>query len=621
MSSGQKLNLWDIFCIATGAMISSGLFVLPAIAYRYGGSSIVSAYFFAGILMIPSIMSKSELLSAMPKSGGDYFYIERSFGPFLGIFGGLANWFSISLKSAFALVGIGAFLEYLLPQSSIADPQFYFYVKLAAVFFCLIFVLVNLSSVKLSAGLQNIMVIILLLACGLYIVLGINKVSLQNIQSFLPVEIGPFFSVAGMVFISFGGLTKVASIAEDTKNPSKTIPLGMFLSFFVVQIIYVLSVAVTISILPAQSFGSTLTPLTHGALKLGGIPLAIFLSLAAMIAFFTTANAGVLSSSRIPLAMAKDGFLPKVFSLVSKRHNIPYVSIFFTGLFMVFLILFLDLKTLVKTASTLMLMLFIFVNLSLIIMRESRIINYRPTFKSPLYPWIQIVAIIAYSFLIFEMGKVPLLISFSFIGVSLVWFVFSARTIKRQSALMHIVERVTAKAFVDNYLEDELKEILHKRDNVIKDRFDHLIEKCPVLDLTGSISRDDFFSVASEILSLRLNVDQKEIKDLLIEREQQSTTVIEEGLALPHIVVKEDNRFEILIVRSKAGIIFFPDKPPVHIVFVLAGSRNERNFHLRSLMAIAQIVREHNFYKNWMRMRDDESLRMLVLSSTRKRDI
>ena len=88
MTLKRHLTLWDIFCIATGAMISSGLFVLPAIAYKYSGPSIIISYLLAGILMIPSIFSKAELVTAMPKAGGTYFFIERSFGPSLGIFGG-----------------------------------------------------------------------------------------------------------------------------------------------------------------------------------------------------------------------------------------------------------------------------------------------------------------------------------------------------------------------------------------------------------------------------------------------------------------------------------------------------------------------------------------------------
>ena len=142
-----------------------------------------------------------------------------------------------------------------------------------------------------------------------------------------------------------------------------------------------------------------------------------------------------------------------------------------------------------------------------------------------------------------------------------------------------------------------------------------------VLDLEQSMQRDEFFSLVSEVLSKRLEIDKKKINDLLIKREEQTTTVIEKGLALPHIVEEGTKKFEVVMVRSKGGIIFAPDKEPVHIVFILAGSSDERNFHLRALMAIAQIVREPNFYKNWMWMRDEESLRMLVLSSTRKREI
>ncbi len=624
MSQANKFNLWDIFCIATGTMISSGLFVLPVIAYKYSGPSIILAYFLAGILMIPSIFAKSELVTAMPKTGGDYFSIERSFGPFLGIFGGLASWFSLSLKSAFALVGIGIFLEYILP--SLDGGQLYFFMKFVSAFFCVLFVLTNMFSLKLSARINNVMAVFLLLICTLYFCFGLKYVSLENFRPFFTnkfgfLGLGSFLPVVGLVFVSYGGLTKVCSIAEETNNPSRTIPLGMFLSFFTVQIIYVLCVGVTIGVLGPAELQTTLAPLTHGAFKIGGVIFASMVSLAALIAFISTANAGILSSSRVPFAMAKDALLPRYFSRVSKKFHTPHVSIAFTGIFMLVLILFLDLENLVKTASTLMIILFMFANLSVIIMRESGIINYRPTFRSPLYPWMQITAIFVYGFIIFGMGKVPLLISFSFVGFSLVWFAISARNIKRQSALMHLVGRITAKEFVNTTLEDELKEILHKRDNITKDRFDRLIEGCSVLDIEPSISRDELFARVSQILALRLEVSKESIYDLLVKREEESTTVIETGLAIPHIVIEGDGRFEMVMVRCRKGVNFSKDKKPVHIVFILAGSRNERNFHLRALMAIAQIIRDNNFYNNWMRMKDIDSLRMLVLSSTRKRDV
>jgi len=620
MKPDYKLKTWDIFCIAFGAMISSGLFVLPAIIFKISGPSIIVAYFLAGILMVPSIMSKAELLSAMPKTGGTYFFMERSFGPALGIFGGFANWFSISLKSAFALVGIGAFLEYLFPSAAINTPEFYFKIKLVAAFFCIVFILVNLFSMKLSAHLQSVMVIFLILACAMYVILGIKKISLSNFHPFLFGGPKELFSVVGLVFISYGGITKVASLAEDTDNPSHTIPLGMFLAFFLVQAIYVLCVGVTIGILSKNELISTYLPLSHGSMVIGGGILAVVLSLAAFVAFITTANAGIFSSSRVPFAMAKDGLLPNNFALYTKKTGIPYFSIIVTGIFMLILIFFLKLPDLIKVASTLMIILFMFDNLSVIIMRESKIINYRPTFIAPFYPWLQIIALVVYGFLIFEMGKVPLLMSAGLVVVSFIWKIIRTDKIQRQSALMHLVERITAREFADVSLEDELKEILHHRDNIVKDRFDHLVDNCLVLDIKESITRDRFFTMVSEKLSQRMNINQQEVKKLLDQREEESTTIIEEGLALPHIVVEGKRKFEIMMVRANSGIIFSLSRKPVKMVFVLAGTKDERNFHLRSLMAIAQIVRERDFYENWIRMKDSKSLKMLVLSSTRKRD-
>jgi len=615
METRRKLKLLDIFCIASGAMISSGLFVLPALAYKYTGPSAIIAYFIAGLLFIPSILSKAELLTAMPKTGGVYFFIARSFGPFLGIFGGLSAWFSLGLKSAFALVGIGTFLEYFFPEVS------YFQIKLVAAYFCVVFMIINFYSVRLSSRIQNGMVFFLLLACIGYIIFGLQRADSHNFIPFLPYGTKPLLSVIGLVFISYGGLTKVASIAEETENPSKTIPLGMFLSFLVVQTIYVLCVTAVIGILSPNELTATLTPVTNSALKAGGLVFCVIMSLAALTAFFSTANAGILSSSRVPYAMAKDDLLPSRFSLLSKKTNTPYFSIIITGLFMLSLILFLDLENLVKTASALQIILFMLANLSVIIMRESKMINYRPTFRAPLYPWIQILAIIAYSFLIFEMGKVALTISFSFVGISLAWFLFSARKLKLQSALLHLVERITARELVDTTLEEELRTILHKRDNIIKDRFDHLIETCPVLDIKEKMTRDEFFDYISKILSEPLGVATEKIKKLLIKREEESHTVIDKGLAIPHIIVPGQGKFEIAVIRAKEGIIFSPDEEPVHVMFVLAGSQDERNFHLRALMSIAHIVREHNFYSYFIRARNEEVLRLLILSSARERTL
>ena len=134
----KALHLIDVFSISTGAMISSGLFVLPGLAFAKAGPAMILAYLLAALLIIPSMLAKAELSTAMPKSGGTYFFIDRSLGPVLGTFGGLANWFSLSMKSAFALVGIGAFAVLAVPN--ITPMQ----IKLIAVSACALFTIFNI---------------------------------------------------------------------------------------------------------------------------------------------------------------------------------------------------------------------------------------------------------------------------------------------------------------------------------------------------------------------------------------------------------------------------------------------------------------------------------------------
>jgi amino acid transporter len=170
----RELGLLDIFCIASGAMISSGLFVLPSVAYKYAGPAVILSYGIASLLIIPAILSKAELATAMPKAGGTYFFIDRSMGPMMGTIGGFAAWFSLAFKSAFALVGIGLFTILLNP--GLSDFQ----IKLVAVLFCLIFAVINIIGVKHTGKTQVILVAGLLSLLIFYIFSGFFYVNFSN---------------------------------------------------------------------------------------------------------------------------------------------------------------------------------------------------------------------------------------------------------------------------------------------------------------------------------------------------------------------------------------------------------------------------------------------------------
>ncbi len=616
----KQLGSLDVFAVAAGAMISSGLFVLPAIAFTKAGPAVILSYLFASILIIPSVLSKAELATAMPRAGGTYFFVERSLGPIWGLFSGLASWFSLALKSAFAVVGIAVLVEIVL-QMVFPTQLEPWHLKAIAALCCIGFTALNIVSVKLTSRFQVLLVGMLLTILTLFVLFGAGSVEAVRYKGFMEKGWAAVFATTGLVFISFGGLTKVASIAEEVKHPGKNLPLGMILAWFIVTLFYIGVIVIMVGVVEGRELVGNLLPISLAASKFMGVFGFVLLSVAAIAAFVTTANGGILAASRSPMAMSRDQLLPPLLAEVSNRFKTPHISILLTGGFMIAAIVFLDIELLVKTASTLKIILFILTNISVIIMRESKIQSYRPKFKSPLYPYIHIFAIIAYGALIIDMGLVPLLITAGFIALSAAWFwLYVYRRVSRASAVMHVVERVTDRELKTVTLENELRDILLERDDIIEDRFDQLIRECEILDIQGEENAEKIFRQVSAILAERLGTNEFVLFEKFLHREAEGGTVVQPGFAIPHIVVEGENKFDILLVRARDGINFPHAPDPVRIMFVLAGSKDERNYHLRALMAIAQIAQEKHFEQRWLAARDTQGLRNLILLSTRKRD-
>jgi mannitol/fructose-specific phosphotransferase system IIA component (Ntr-type) len=428
-------------------------------------------------------------------------------------------------------------------------------------------------------------------------------------------------AVAGMVAVAYGGLTKVVSVSGEIKDPSKNLPLGMFLAFGVVNILYITVIFITVGLVDGNVLSGSLVPISLGAEAAIGRIGVIMVNIGAFLAFATTANAGILSASRSPLAMSRDGLLPEFFSVTNKRFGTPLHSICVTAAIMMSLILFLSVEDLVKTASTIMLLLFSLVNFSVIIMRESRVQNYRPSFRAPFYPWLQISAILIYGFLIFEMGALPLIITAGFMLAAVLWYLgYVHLRIERQSAFLYLVKRILSRQIERTRLDEELVEILLERDGVTFDRFDHLVRDCLVLDIEEPINAKELFSRVAEALSNRIGHTGESLYELFLERERESSTVIESGLAIPHIVVPGEKIFDLMLVRCKAGVVFDELHEPIRTAFVLVGSADERNYHLRALMNIAHIVQEADFKERWMAASGPQQIKDIILLSERSRE-
>ncbi len=607
----KTLGFTSIFCISAGAMISSGLFVLPGLAFSKAGPSVFLSYFLAGCAALTTVLSLSELITAMPKAGGDYYYVSRSFGQLFGTVSGILSWLALSLKSAFAVLGIAelAFLTFGGNLLVYAIPG------------AVLFTLLNLFGVKEAVKFQIFLVIGLLIILAAFFGISFQSIAVQNFQPFLPKGLNSLFSTAGFVFVSFGGVLTTASIAGEIRNPARNIPLGLIGSTITVTMLYTFVVFAVVGLLPANSLSESLAPIALAGKNAGGPILYYAIMIASLFAFVTTANGGILTASRYPIALASDGMLPGLFSKTSKKTHTPYAAIIGTGT-LIALALTLELDLLIKAASTVILLSNVFAHMSVLIMRESTITNYRPTFKAPLYPWLQIVGIIIFVLLIVDMGIQPILLSLAFTSIGVIlYFIRRGNLDAISPALVHLIERITDKRLVVEGLSHELGRVVEDRDNIIRDEFDRAIEGACFLEVSDSLGLEDFWQRISTELQgcLSRDLSAERITKLLRIREAESSTAITPFVAIPHVIVEGKEVFKIALIRAPQGIRFNDAHNSIKAVFVLIGSMDMRNLHLRALAAIAQTIQHSDFEEEWMNSKNGGEIRDLFFLSKRRR--
>jgi amino acid transporter len=447
----RDLGLPSVLAISVGAMIGSGIFILPALALGIAGPAVIAAYALAGLLVVPAALSKSEMATAMPEAGGTYIYIERGMGPLLGTVAGVGTWFSLSFKGALALVGGVPYLLLLfdLPLQPVA-------LGLAAVL-----ILVNLVGAKQTGRLQTVIVVVMLAALGWFAALSVPSVESANFAGFFDAGVGGLLAATGLVFVSYAGVTKVASVAEEVENPGRNIPLGILGSLAFTTVLYVAVVAVLVGTTDPGSVAGSATPVAVAAEVTLGQAGVVAVILAAILALVSTANAGILSSSRYPFAMSRDKLAPPSFSAVSDRFGTPVASITLTGAVLLALIAFVPILEIAKLASAFQILVFALVNLAVVAFREGDA-AYDPEFTSPLYPWIQIFGVVSGLVLLTQMGDLALWGAVLITVASVLWyFVYVRSRVDRSGAASTAIRRqVTDSAVTDVDGRDDAREVL-----------------------------------------------------------------------------------------------------------------------------------------------------------------
>jgi APA family basic amino acid/polyamine antiporter len=432
----RSLGLYPTMMISMGAMIGSGIFVLPALGYKKAGPAVILAYVLAAVVVLPAALSKAEMATAMPESGGTYLYIDRALGPLAGTIAGFGAWFSLVFKSSFALVGLGS---YLLLFTGVSQGA----ITYVALGLAVVIILLNISGTKLSGQVQAIIVSLVVIGLIAFTTNAGFEVNTGNFSPFTTHGAGGVATAAAFVFVSFAGVTKIASIAEEVENPSKNLPRAMLGSMLVMTLIYVAVVAAVVGLSDPETLkhggpndGASLTPMADGADALFGGFGVVIISVVAVIALTSMANAGVLSSSRFPLAMSRDNLMPQFLKTIDGRFKTPRNAVLVTGLLLLTLIYFVPVVELAKLASAFKILVFSIINVALIAFREADVASYEPEFRAPGYPLVQIFGIVAGFGLLTQMGTIPIVGAVAIItGGLLVYLVYGRRRVNRTGAI------------------------------------------------------------------------------------------------------------------------------------------------------------------------------------------
>ena len=410
-------------------MLGSGIFVLPGLAAYKTGPMVWLAYLVAGLSVLPAALSKSELATAMPTSGGTYVYLERTFGPLAGTVSGLGLWLSLLLKSAFALVGFSAYLAVLIP--SITQGNQMMLVSLGLLFGITV---LNIAGVSVIGKLQKVVVMVVLCALLVLAVMGLQTMNLDHLKGGFSKGTNGFIAAAAFVYVSYAGVTKVAAIAEEVKNPDRNLPLGILISWISVMCIYVFVVFVLVTNVPMQDLidhngthEPDLSPIYTLTTIIAGKTAGLFAAVLAVLTMVSMAIAGLLAASRFPFAMSRDSLLPQKLHEVNQTFMTPVWSILLTSTVMAIAIVFLPVEQIAKLASAFMILAFMFICGTVFVLRENAASWYQPRFRAPLYPYLQMVGILLGTMLLWAMGLTAIAAIAGIIFLGTLSYVFYGR--------------------------------------------------------------------------------------------------------------------------------------------------------------------------------------------------
>lgn len=401
------LGLPSLFAIAVGVVVAQVVFISILQGVGIGGSDFFIALIVAFILTLCYVFTFSELAVMLPKAGSISAYTEVSIGHMPAIIATIAGYLAPAVFGLPAeLFLLEAVLDTLFPES---------FTKIGWLII-LILLFLNILGVDFFAKVQNFLAYLMIVSLLVIGIAGLAQSETQGasiifiFEGLKNLDIG-VLSLTMLALWSFFGLEFVCPMIEETRNPSKNVPRSMILAAVVLLVVYALVALSAYLTVPQSDLSESEIPHSVLVTALFGESGKIILAILAITATCSTINTVLATIPRMLYGMGRNQQLPTLFTRLHPKTNTPWVAIVFVASLILIPTILLSgqadiILTLVISAATIWLVAYVISHINLIVLRR-RYPDYKRPFKSPWYPFPQILGIIGMVYMILNNSPSP----------------------------------------------------------------------------------------------------------------------------------------------------------------------------------------------------------------------
>lgn len=394
----------DLVMLGIGAIVGTGIFVLTGTGALTAGPALMLSFVIAATACCFAALCYAEFASTVPVAGSIYTYSYATLGE---IVAWLIGWdlileYGLAASSVSAgwsgyfqslLSGFGLALPTALTAAPGAVPGVTTWINLPALLIMLVVTCLLSIGIRESAKLNNFMVLLKISVVLLFILVGAHYVEPENWQPFAPFGVSGILGAAAIVFFAFIGFDAVTSAAEEVKNPSRDLPIGIIGSLLVCSVLYVVVAGIMTGIVPFQKFQGVDHPISLALQYTRQFWVAGFVDLGAILGMTTVVLVMTYGQTRIIFAMSRDGLLPERLSKIHPRYGTPFFTTWLVGIIFGLIAAFIPLNVLAELVNIGTLSAFCLVSIAVIVLRVKRPDLHR-AFRCPGVPVVPALAIL-----------------------------------------------------------------------------------------------------------------------------------------------------------------------------------------------------------------------------------